>query len=80
MIQKIKKHSNVLIFAALVLTLSLFIIDYISLPVYGTPVLCGTRGCLCLCVDRQGSCSCIVHRNISCKCWCDNGEKDDCYV
>lgn len=79
MVQKIKQNASVFIFFSLVIILTLMIIDSISIPVYSQRIVCGTRECICMCVDYQGTCYCDVIRNVSCYCWCNNSDNDYCY-
>lgn len=76
--QRIKKQSNLFLFGVLVIVLTFLIIDTIALPVLARPYACGTRACICFCVDRVGNCYCDVVKNVSCHCYCDNGDDDSC--
>jgi hypothetical protein len=80
MLSKIKQNMGIIIFFSLILILIGMIIDSISVPVYGQRIVCGTRTCICTCTDPVGRCYCTYVANVSCKCWCDNDDKDDCTV
>lgn len=80
MFKKIKQNAGLIIFFTLVLILTIMIVDSATLPVYGQKLLCGTRLCLCFCVDPQGTCTCTVFPGIYCDCRCPNGDKDHCTV
>lgn len=80
MLKTVKKNAGVIIFFSLVLLLSIMIIDSVSLPLYGQRLVCGTRICICVCFDPQGICKCDLKKNVSCYCYCPNGDTMRCDV
>ena len=80
MFNKLKENTGIVVCVTLVLILTVLFIDFISLPVYGQRILCGTRMCICFCIDLNGSCYCIVQANHSCECYCDNDKNDICII
>ncbi len=80
MFRKLKENIGIVVCVTLVLALTVLLIDFISLPVYGQRVVCGTRICICHCFDRNGGCYCDVVRNRSCECYCPNDKNDICVI
>jgi len=74
MLQKIKKHSSLIVFFVLVLALSFMIIDSLALPLQAS-IACGTLKCLCHCIGTN--CDCTLSAT-GCACFCVGGTKDLC--
>ncbi len=81
--ERIKKYLqlNVIAFIVLLSICFYMIIDFASVPTLaGNAFACGTRECLCFCRSSQGGCNCTVRRHRSCKCTCNGGVWDECYL
>ena len=85
---KMKRHAGIVLGGVLLVVLALFIVENLTVPVYGLPggplVVCGTGTCLCICEAREVeppfilACDCQIVTNVGCFCWCQGGTSDEC--
>jgi hypothetical protein len=84
---KMRRNAGVVLGGILLIVLAFFLIESLTVPVYGRPggpkVLCGTGTCLCYCEAsdlNKGSCDCMVIRGVGCSCYCTGGDSDECEI